>query len=121
MSSGSGRSTRCQLLGKAGEQQALFYLREQGLTLVESNFCRPFGEIDLIMQDRLTLVFIEVRSRAPGRFGGAVASVTAKKQRRLILAAQAYLQRYKVLPVCRFDVVAIDAGKVCWLKNVMAG
>ena len=110
-----------QQLGRQGEQLALQFLHDQGLIHVESNFRRPFGEIDLIMQDHGTLVFVEVRSRAKSRFGGAAASITAAKQRRLVLAAQAYLQRYHVAPPCRFDAVAIDSGAIQWLKNVIEG
>ena len=110
-----------QQLGQQGEQQALAYLQQQGLILIERNYRRPFGEIDLIMRDHSTLVFVEVRSRAKGRFGGAAASITATKQRRLILAAQSYLQSFTHPPACRFDVVAIDAGQVTWLTNVMLG
>ncbi len=108
-----------QILGQEGEKLALHYLNSQGLIWIESNFRRPFGEIDLIMQDKKTLVFVEVRSRAKSQYGGAAASITHSKQRRLTLAAQAYLQRFKSIPPCRFDVVAIDAGEVEWLKNVM--
>ena len=110
-----------QQLGQEGEQLALQFLHGQGLMHVESNFRRPFGEIDLIMLDHATLVFVEVRSRAKGRFGGAAASVTPAKQRRLVLAAQAYLKRYPVVPVCRFDLIAIDGGAIEWLKNVIEG
>jgi len=110
-----------QLLGREGETRALHYLHAKGLLHVESNFRRPFGEIDLIMQDHATLVFVEVRSRAAGRFGGAAALVTKTKQRRLVLAAQAYLQRYQVSPPCRFDVIAIDDGTIEWIKNVIEG
>ncbi len=113
--------TDAQLLGRQGEQLALHYLHNQGLIHVESNFRRPFGEIDLIMQDHATLVFVEVRSRAKKTFGGAAASVTVAKQRRLTLAAQVYLQRFQVSPPCRFDVVAIDGGRIEWLKNVIEG
>lgn len=109
-----------QALGQEGEKLALQYLNKQGLVWIESNFRRPFGEIDLIMQDRATLVFVEVRSREKSQFGGAAASITPAKQRRLILAAQAWLKRYKQLPPCRFDVIAIDGGEVTWLKNVMS-
>lgn len=110
-----------QALGERGEQQALHYLHARGLIHIESNFRRPFGEIDLIMQDHATLVFVEVRSRAKGRFGGAAASVTSAKQRRLVLAAQAYLKRFPAVPPCRFDVIAIDDGAISWLKNVIEG
>ncbi|MCD6026302.1 MAG: YraN family protein [Solimicrobium sp.] len=108
-----------QVLGQEGEELALQYLNNNGLILVERNFRRTFGEIDLIMQDQATLVFIEVRSREKSQFGGAAASVTLAKQRRLTLAAQSYLKRYKQLPPCRFDVIAIDTGGIKWLRNVM--
>jgi putative endonuclease len=71
------------------------------------------------MQDHATLVFVEVRSRAKKSFGGAAASITTTKRRRLILAAQVYLQRFQVSPPCRFDVIAIDGGRIEWLKNVI--
>ncbi len=110
-----------QLLGREGEQRALTYLLAAGLIHIDSNFRRPFGEIDLIMQDQATLVFVEVRSRKAGRFGGAAASITQAKKRRLVLAAKAYLQRFRTAPPCRFDVIAIDAGTIEWIKNVIEG
>ncbi|HJV74646.1 MAG TPA: YraN family protein [Noviherbaspirillum sp.] len=117
-----GRSrTARQIEGDAGESRALEYLQKQGLTLVERNFRCKGGEIDLIMQDRDSLVFVEVRKRADFRYGGAAASVTARKQARLSIAAQTFLQRYRTPPACRFDVVAIDAGALNWLKNAIEG
>jgi putative endonuclease len=110
-----------QILGQEAEKLALQYLATRGLTLIEHNFRRPFGEIDLIMQDRATLVFVEVRSRKKSLFGSAAASITPTKQRRITLAAYAWLSRYKQPPPCRFDVIAIDGGVVTWLKNVMGG
>lgn len=111
--------TAKQLEGDAAEDRALHYLQQQGLKLVERNFRCKGGEIDIIMQDRGTLVFVEVRKRASGRFGGAAASVTASKQARLVVAAQTYLQRLRDQPACRFDVVAIEDGKMAWLKNAI--
>lgn len=108
-----------QRQGNAGEDDALAHLQRQGLRLVERNFRCKGGEIDLIMQDGAALVFVEVRRRGGRGFGGAAASITPAKQRRLIHAAQFYLLRVKPLPPCRFDVVAIDGGQLRWLKNVM--
>ncbi len=108
-----------QLLGQIGEDQALVYLQQQGLTLVERNFRCKGGEIDLIMQQGDTLVFVEVRKRADQRYGGAAASVTRTKQARLIIAAQLYLQRYRMPPASRFDVVALDGETLNWLKNAI--
>jgi putative endonuclease len=114
-----GRRTDKQITGSAGEDAALAHLEQNGLTLLQRNFRCKGGEIDLVMKERTTLVFVEVRKRADTRHGGAAASVTPHKQRRLILAAQIYLQRYKMPPACRFDVVAIDGTQMNWLKNVI--
>lgn len=111
--------TAKQISGQAGEDAALAHLTEQGLRLVQCNFRCKVGEIDLVMQEGATLVFVEVRKRADASHGGAAASVTYAKQRRLIRAAQFYLQRYKMPPACRFDVIAIDGGTMNWLKNAI--
>ena len=113
--------TAKQIEGDAGEQRALAYLRQQGLIELARNFRCKGGEIDLVMQEGEVLVFVEVRKRADRRFGGAAASVTARKQARLVHAAQRYLQRYRRPPACRFDVVAIDGGEISWLKNAICG
>lgn len=115
----AGRRTAKQLEGDAGEEQALRFLQEHGLKLVERNFRCKGGEIDLVMQDGRGLVFVEVRKRAGNGYGGAAASVTARKQARLVIAAQTFLQRYKMPPPCRFDVIAIDGAAMEWLKNAI--
>jgi len=118
---GGGRAKRTarQQAGEAAEDAALAYLRAQGLRLVERNFCCRGGEIDLILRDGEVLVFVEVRARASASHGGAAASITPAKQRRLVTAAQVYLQRLGTPPPCRFDVVAIDGGQLQWLRNVI--
>lgn len=113
------RRTARQLAGDAAEDRALQYLQQQGLGLVERNFRCKGGEIDLVMQDRDMLVFVEVRQRADRRYGGAAASITASKQARLVIAAQTFLQRYRMPPACRFDVVAVESGAMSWLKNAI--
>ena len=119
MTTPSGRVTEKQRLGRLGEDAALAHLLQHGLTLVQRNFRCKGGEIDLIMRDHASLVFVEVRQRASARFGGAAASVTPAKLRRLRLAAQLYLLRLRPVPACRFDLVAIDAGQLSWLRNVL--
>ncbi|MBI1890230.1 MAG: YraN family protein [Burkholderiales bacterium] len=111
--------TQKQIQGQAGEEAALRYLLRNGLTLVNRNFRCKGGEIDLIMQDKDSLVFVEVRQRADRMHGGAAASITPAKQRRLINAAQFYLLRYRQVPACRFDVIAIDGDELEWLKNAI--
>ena len=115
----TGARTDRQIRGQAGEDAALAHLVEQGLTLVTRNFRCKVGEIDLIMAHAGALVFVEVRQRASAQFGGAAASVGAAKQRRLINAAHYYLLRYRSLPACRFDVVAIENGELRWIKDAI--
>jgi len=111
--------TAQQVKGMAGEDEALIYLQQHGLSLVERNFRCKGGEIDLVMLDGSVVVFIEVRKRGSIRYGGAAASVTSAKQAKLITAAHVFLRRYAAMPACRFDVIAIDAEKLSWLKNAI--
>jgi len=114
-----GASTRVR--GNAAEERALAHLQAQGLRLVERNYRTPGrggGEIDLILREPDgTLVFVEVRARADHSHGGAAASVGATKRRRIVRAAQHYLLRQRAPPPCRFDVVAIDGGRIDWLRG----
>lgn len=75
------------------------------------------GEIDLILEDCGTLVFVEVRLRRSRHFGGAAASITAHKQGKLIRAAQHYLQQQAAQPPCRFDAVLLEGGRMEWIKD----
>ena len=106
--------------GDDAESLACSYLQKQGLRLIERNFHSRRGEIDLIMQQDTTLVFIEVRLRANDRYGSAAESITPQKQRRIIAAAQHYLQNNPSSLACRFDAVAIS-GKtdpsINWIPN----
>ena len=109
--------------GQLAEQQAGDYLKRQGLKPLERNYRCRCGEIDLIMQSREYLVFVEVRFRRHNNFGGAAASVDRRKQRKLLAAAQQYLQRHRAFDrPCRFDVVAVMPGRdgepeFEWIKN----
>jgi putative endonuclease len=105
--------------GDAAEDRALAYLLGHGLQLVARNYRTPHrggGEIDLVMRDGATLVFVEVRKRASRAFGGAAASVLGAKQRRIVFAARHFLMRWPEPPPCRFDVVGVEAGRIDWLK-----
>lgn len=111
-------------VGDDAEERALQHLLRQGLRLVERNYRVAAGprarggEVDLIMGERDgTLVFVEVRARRSRSHGGAAASVTHGKQRRVIYAAQHYLRRHATPPPCRFDVVAIDDDTLEWLRG----
>lgn len=104
--------------GDAAETQALRHLQDHGLQLVQRNYRTPGrggGEIDLIMQDSAgTMVFVEVRQRAQVDHGGALASVTWAKQRRIVFAARCFLRRFSNWPPCRFDVVAVQGAQLTW-------
>ena len=110
--------------GAQAEQLARRFLEERGLYWQAANFRTRRGEIDLIMWDNDVLVFVEVRARRPSRFGTAAESITRQKIRRLQAAASAYLQSRRLYnsAMCRFDVVAVQAGagqppRIEWIKN----
>lgn len=117
-------TTTTKQQGDAAEALALSWLLKQGLVLVQRNYRvargphSRGGEIDLVMRDRDgTLLFVEVRARAGAMHGGAAASVGAVKQQRLLHAANHYLQRFATPPACRFDVLAVDGGRIEWLQG----
>lgn len=97
--------------GRIAENQALEFLQQQGLTLVDRNYRCRRGEIDLIMQHSGTLVFVEVRFRKTSRYGSALESVDPRKQARIIHCATQYLASHRASVAARFDVVAISPNK----------
>lgn len=120
------------LRGRDAEHRARQYLERRGLDCIETNYrCKP-GEIDLIMREGSTVVFVEVRYRKDQSFGGALESIDARKQRRLRAAAEHYLQRHRAARAvpCRFDVVLVsgapahspDGGgalRIDWIPNAL--
>ena len=111
------RLTPRQRIGLEAEQQAREHLQQAGLRLVAANVRYKVGEIDLIMRDGQTVVFVEVRSRKAGAQVSAAASISAAKQEKIRKTAQVYLQQhYRTLPSCRFDAVCIDGADITWLR-----
>ncbi|EKM96399.1 MAG: YraN family protein [Pseudomonas sp.] len=109
--------------GRSTETLAHDYLVRQGLRLLAQNWSCRSGELDLVMLDGDTVVFVEVRYRRHAAWGGAAASVDSRKQQKLIRAAELFLQqeaRWAKYP-CRFDVIALDAGGPImdqhWIRN----
>lgn len=103
--------------GDAGETYALRYLEQQGLTLVCRNYRCKMGEVDLILKQEKTWVFVEVRMRKSSQYGSAVETVTAAKQRKIRNTAQ-YFMLDKGLSAntpLRFDVVGIDGTAIQWI------
>ena len=102
-----------QRLGQRGERLARQFLVSHGYVIEEANVRFPVGEIDLVAREGQALCFVEVRSTASDVWGGPLGSIGERKRRRLIRAAQWYLQRLRRLPPeTRFDVVAIN-----WLPD----
>ena len=105
--------------GQAAEKIAAEYLTAKGLKLIASNYRSRFGEIDLIMQDGASLVFIEVRLRKNKTFGGGEESITASKQHKIAITAEYYLQQHGS-QACRFDALLMDKAdtkSIMWIKN----
>ena len=106
--------------GDEAEDQALAFLQNQGLQLLQRNYRTPGrggGEIDLIVRDpQGTVVFVEVRSRSNARHGGALASIGHTKRPRIVFAARCYLSSWRRMPACRFDVVVVEGGQLQWIQ-----
>ena len=106
--------------GDAAEDRALQHLQAHGLKLMQRNYRTPGrggGEIDLVMHDfDGTLVFVEVRRRGNAKHGGALASITTGKQRRIVFAARHYLLKLHTVPPCRFDVVTVEDDQLQWFR-----
>lgn len=98
--------------GRRAEDLAAAFLAAKGFEIVERNFRAKAGEIDVVARDGDEVVFVEVRARSGRGYGGAAASVDAGKQRRVIRAARVWLAARGWEGACRFDVVALDAGRL---------
>lgn len=113
-----------QVAGTLAEARAESHLLAKGLVSIARNVRFRGGEIDLVMREQSVWVIVEVRSRALGRFGGAAASVTASKRRRIVLATRLFLHRCfadRPWPACRFDLVVIDGERLEWMRNAFDG
>jgi putative endonuclease len=98
-----------QQLGKMGEDLACAELQRRGYAILARRYRTRHGEIDIVARDGGTIVFVEVKARAGGEFGGGAEAVTAWKQQRIVRMATDYLARQRLLEAaCRFDVVAVD-------------
>jgi putative endonuclease len=114
-----------QQTGFAAQTQAQEYLQRQGLTWVASNYRCKMGEIDLIMRDKTHLIFVEVRARSSAAFGGAIASITPMKCKKICQTALHYLMVHRLFeqqPI-RFDVVALEGRQqqITWIQNAFTG
>ena len=123
----TGRRTEKQLIGQAAETIAAHFLRAQGLEILERNYLRRLGELDIVARQGDVLVIIEVRTRSDTRFGGAAASVGRSKQRRVVRAAKQLLQQRRDLAglPARFDVLVVHEPecknqRVQWIQHAFS-
>ncbi|RCX33420.1 YraN family protein [Thioalbus denitrificans] len=123
MNTPPGSGTRPTDRGREAEERACRHLTAAGLRLLERNFNSRRGEIDLVMREGATLVFVEVRYRRSDRFGSGAESVDRRKMSRILAAARHYLQLHPGAAdrPCRFDVVAIGPGDgnggIDWIRD----
>lgn len=105
--------------GTLAENSACAFLEAQGFTIVTRNFLRRIGELDVVARAGDLLVVAEVRTRSSEQFGGAAASITRAKQRRIASTTLLLLQSHRELRACRvrFDVIVVKNGAIEWLKH----
>ena len=110
-------------IGKIAEDEACRYLRHRGLKLVARNYRCRCGEIDLVMKEAETLVFVEVRFRRSAAFGSGAETVTRAKQGKIARTAAYFMQenRQYAGSAARFDVVSCSPGQgdggVGWIRD----
>jgi len=121
------------LIGESAEKDACQYLIKHKLDLISKNYRCKLGEIDLIMLDKQTLVFVEVRYRKKSLYGSGAESITIRKQQKIIKTASYYLQQNPKTSqyACRFDVISMseadsesgakptskNESKIDWIKD----
>ncbi|MGE7138671.1 YraN family protein [Luteibacter sp. NPDC031894] len=113
------KTTPLRATGNRFEEAARDFLEARGLRLVRANFLCRHGEIDLVMRDGDVLVFVEVRYRRNGAFGGALGSVTMAKRRKLVSAAHLWMAWHPndARRPSRFDVIAFEGDDVEWVRS----
>lgn len=103
--------------GWMGEARACEYLENRGMVLLERRYRSPYGEIDLVMRDGDTLVFVEVKARSRGRRGDGLAAIIPKKQSRMVQTALQYIGEHKSVCTMRFDAIELTPEGVVHIPN----
>ena len=109
-------------IGRQAERIAKRYLKNQGLQFIEANFHSRMGEIDLIMRDLDTMIFVEVRYRKSTVYGSPLETITPSKQNKIRLTAESYLGKHNLNNIdCRFDTIGLSgliaSPTIEWIKN----
>lgn len=103
--------------GEKAEIAARKFLEKKGYKFIGKNIKYKFGEIDLIMLDQTTYIFIEIKYRSSMSYGGSLLAISNKQIKRLVLSANYYMQKNKINCPARFDFIGYDNEKISWIKN----
>lgn len=108
-----------KFLGRVGENKAAEFLKSKGYKILEKNYRKRSGEIDIIAKDGDTIVFVEVKTRADDSFGSPAEAVNKEKQAKYFKVATAYLvAKFNSEEInSRFDVIEIEDGKINHVEN----
>lgn len=117
MAVGSDKDGKNKKLGKAGEEQALRYLKKNGYRILERNFRNPFGEVDIIAAKDDTVAFIEVKTRLSENYGAPSEAVDSRRRQKYIQAAKYYFYGKQIEQTVRFDIIEILNGELNHIEN----
>lgn len=107
-------------LGRSGEEQAKLYLQKKGFKIMAKNYRSPFGEVDLICEEKNDLVFVEVKTRHSLEYGDGSEAVDFSKKEKLLKSALYYLKAHDLESRnFRFDVVSILVGRVEKITHIV--
>ena len=116
--SNSPQDVHKKVLGKKGEKLAADHLKKQGCKILKRNYRTPFGEADIIAQDKDEIVFVEVKARIGDKYGTPREAVTKTKQQRYYKIAGCYWLEIGAEPNARFDVIEVyEDGRIEQYKN----
>jgi len=106
-------------VGKDKEEEAVYFLKEKGLRILDTNYNTRHGEIDIVALDDKYLVFAEVKFRSKNIYGSPLEAVTLRKQRSIKNAARVYLylKDYPEDTYIRFDCIGISEDGIQWIRN----
>jgi putative endonuclease len=107
--------------GDEGEGKAVSFLKDKGYKILARNYSCKFGEIDIIARIKNALIFVEVKTRATQAYGGGVAAVNPRKQRKITKTAIAYIKENKPkFDSITFDIITVTDGKTEHIQNAFA-
>jgi len=110
-----------RVVGKIWEEKVIKFLIKENLEILGKNFYGKNGEIDIIVLDKNTMVFVEVKYRKDQQYGNAEEAINKRKMKRMYLTAQEYIWKKNWTGQTRFDIVAITKNNINWIKNSFWG